>query len=451
MTYDLGIEFGIVVGPRGSAPMNVYIGDGRVALVTSEQQESIQRVDATGMLVMPGMVDSHVHLMDPGDPGRESFPDGTAAALRSGVTTVIEHRHGRPDRDPADFEAKAQYLTDRSRTDFALAAHVWPGEVDAAIDAWNAGAAYLKVFTCTTHGVPGHTADAVRAVFGRGAGLGAVFLVHAEDETLTAAAERELRAAGRHDGEVIPEWRSLDAELAAVTTVARLARETGATAVIAHASCREAVAAAGRFADTQVKVETCPQYLTLLRREALTQGALRKFTPPARAAGDDDLAEMWSLVAGGNIDVLSSDHAPSTLEQKRSAGIWDVHFGLPGLDTTMGLLLDGAAAGRITYEKLVELYAERPAQLYGLWPQKGSLDVGADADVVIVDPRLEWTVEDRQILSRAGWSPYSGRRLKGRAVRTYVRGLLAMDGGKVLAAPGNGRLLRGAGAARTPA
>ena len=447
MTFDLCIEGGTVVTPAGSTKANVYVNDGRIAAVTGASEPAREHVDASGLLVMPGMVDSHVHLMDPGDAEREDFPSGTAAAARSGVTTVVEHTHARPVRTAADFEAKAAHLADRSRVDFALAAHVWPGEIASALDAWRAGAAYLKVFTCTTHGVPAHGRHQLRALFAAGAAANAVFLVHSEDEALTEEAERKLRASGRDDGGVIPEWRNVEAELTAVALVGLLAREAGAKVVIAHASCPQTVEAAGRMRDDRVKIETCPQYLTLLRREVEELGALRKFTPPARAGGADELDAMWRLVRDGRIDILSSDHAPSTLDQKLTPNLWDAHFGLPGLDTTMGVLLDGAAAGRITYERIVELYSQNPSRMYGLWPRKGSLERGADADVVLVDPAQQWTVSNEQVLSRARWSPYSGRRLTGRAVRTYVRGALAMADGEVVARPGTGRLLRGAGRA----
>ena len=443
MTFDVGIEGGIVVTSRGSRRANVYFSGERIAAVTDAVEEAARHVDAAGLLVMPGMVDSHVHLMDPGDPERESFPTGTAAAARSGVTTVIEHTHGRPVRSAADFEEKAAYLEGRSRVDFALAAHAWPGEAEIAIGAWRAGAAYLKVFTCTTHGVPAHGLEQSRRLLVAAAAAGAVVLVHCEDEEMTATAERRLRESGRRDGGVISEWRSLEAELSAVTLVSRLAGETGAKVVIAHASSPATLDAAADSAT--VSIETCPQYLTLLREEAERLGALRKFTPPARAARPGELDRMWAALRDGGVDLVSSDHAPSTRAQKLGVELWEAHFGLPGLDTTMGILLDAAAQGRITYERLVQVYSEVPATLYGLAPKKGRLEIGSDADLVLVDPALRWTVSDAEVLSRAGWSPYAGRHLTGRAVRTYVRGRLAMSDGEVVAEPGRGTLVRGAG------
>jgi dihydroorotase (multifunctional complex type) len=445
VSFDLGIEGGTVVTSQGSRQANVYFSGERIGAITTGREQAAALVDAGGLLVMPGMIDSHVHLMDPGAPEREDFPSGTAAAARSGVTTVIEHTHGWPVRTRNGFEEKAAHLADRSRIDFALAAHAWPDQVDQALDAWRAGAAFIKVFTCTTHGVPAHGPNQLLQLLRAGAAEGAVFLAHCEDEMLTSAAERRLRASGRDDGGIISEWRNLEAEVTAVNMVGRLACETGATVVIAHASSPGAIAAAGRINGGPVAIETCPQYLTLMQEEAERLGALRKFTPPARATRASELEAMWEAVREGTVDLISSDHAPSTRVDKLSKNIWEAHFGLPGLDTTMGILLDAAAHGRISYERLVQVYSEAPARLYGLAPRKGSLTTGADADVVLIDPRMRWTVADVDVLSRAGWSPYSDRALTGRAVRTYVRGRPVMADGEVVAPPGTGVLLYGAG------
>lgn len=337
--------------------------------------------------------------------------------------------------------------TSRSRVDFGLAAHAWPGELEAVEDAWRAGACFVKAFTCTTHGVPGLDAAALRALLARMARLDGPCLVHCEDESLTDEAERALRDAGRDDPGVVMEWRSRDAE---ATALAVLARATGARVVAAHVS--NAVAAEelarARAAGTRIAVETCPQYLTMLEQEILDHGAFRKFTPPARARSQEDLQRMWRGVADGTVDYIASDHAPSTAAQKRAGSIWDVHFGLPGIDTTFSLMLDAAHDGLVSYERVVEVYSERPAQIYGLHPQKGSLQPGADADVDLVDPDAQWTIEDAGITSKAGWTPYAGRRVRGRVVRTYARGLLGAEEGDVVVEPGHGRFLPGSGAVR---
>jgi dihydroorotase-like cyclic amidohydrolase len=219
--------------------------------------------------------------------------------------------------------------------------------------------------------------------------------------------------------------------------------------VIAHVSGAGALAEVKRARDAGAPLltETCPQYLTLLESEVLEHGAFRKFTPPARAGDAADLDRMWQAVADGGIDYVATDHAPATPAQKRAGSIWDVHFGLPGIDTTLSVLLDGARSGRLSYERVVEVYSQRPAQVYGLYPRKGRIDAGADADLVLVDPEARWEVRDEDIVSRAGWSPLAGRTLVGRAVRSYVRGQPVAVSGDVVAPPGTGRFLPGAGAA----
>ena len=442
---DLAVEGGEVVTPAGRARRNVYVADGRIVAVATERRPARETVDASGLLVVPGMVDAHVHFMDPADTSREDFPTGTAAACRAGVTTVVEHTHAGPVVTAADLAEKRDYLRDRARVDFALGAHAWRDRLDEVAGVWRAGAAFVKAFTCTTHGVPGLDAAHLRALFDRAAACGAVCLVHSEDESLTEVAERELRAAGRADPGVVPEWRNRAAELTALAVVSVLARLAGAEVVAAHVSHPRALEEA-----RGLRAETCPQYLTLLESEVLERGAFRKFTPPARAGTDAELDEMWQALAAGRIDYVSSDHAPATAEQKRAGSIWDVHFGLPGIDTTLSVLLDGARRGRIPYERVVEAYAETPARLYGLWPRKGRISPGADGDLVLVDPAAGWQVADGDVVSKAGWSPFAGRTLVGRAVRTYLRGRLAAEDGQVVAEPGSGRFLPGAGAA-TPA
>ncbi|MFZ0215976.1 MAG: dihydroorotase family protein [Candidatus Dormiibacterota bacterium] len=447
--YDLRIESGTVVTGSGSRRANVYVKDGRIAMVGSEWQPARERFDASDLLVMPGMVDAHVHFMDPGSTEREDFPSGSAAAARAGVTSVVEHTHGAPVRTVGDLERKIAHLSSRSRIDFALAAHAWPGQAEEVADLWAAGVSFIKAFTCTTHGIPGHGAEDLQTLFRAVARAQAICLVHGEDEQLTASAEHRLRQSGRTDGGVVAEWRNLNAELVAAARTATLAAGTGARVVVAHASHQRVVQALERVrraGGRNLWIETCPQYLTLLEEEVLTEGPFRKFTPPARASRPEDLGEMWSLVADGRVDYVASDHAPSTRAQKLEGSIWDVHFGLPGIDTTLCILLDAAHQGRLTYEKVVELYSEAPASIYGLSPRKGRLLPGADADVVLVDPEERWSVTDGEILSKARWSPFSGRVLIGRPVRTYLRGAVVMEQGRVAAEPGRGHFLPGPGA-----
>lgn len=447
MTHlELAIRGGTIVTPTGRRRADIGVRDGRIAAIGAVEGAD-REVDATGLLVMPGGVDTHVHLMDPGDPTREDFPTGTAAAAVSGVTTIIEHSHGRPVRSVEQLIEKAEYLAGRSHVDFGLAAHAWPGEAAQVAPLWEAGASFFKVFTCTTHGIPGHDAAMLRTHLEATASAGAVSLIHCEDESLTAAAEQVLRAEGREDGAILLDWRNRDAELVAAAVASLLIRRTRARATVAHVSNPEIASylQAERARGGSIYAEGCPQYFLLRESEVIEKGALRKFTPPARARSKADEEEMWRLLRDGVLTHMSTDHAPSTLEQKRDGSIWDVHFGLPGLDSTFSILLDAAARGSLSYEDITQVYSERPAEIYGLSARKGRIAVGRDADLVLVDPTAQRTLRNESVLSKAGWTPFDGRTVMGVVMQTYLRGRLIAESGK-LACERFGSFLPGAGA-----
>lgn len=447
MTVDLAVTGGTVVSPHGRRRAHVYVDAGTIAAVTLDELPSQRTIDATGLLVLPGMVDTHVHLMDPGPTDREDFPTGTRAAAASGVTTIVEHTHASPVRTVDELAAKIEHLSGRANVDFALAAHTWPDHL-ADLDAlWGAGITFFKIFTCTTHGVPALEGATLHQALTRIAAIGAVCLIHCEDETMTAEAEQRLRSAGRTDGAVLFEWRSCAAEEAAIEMVAELAVRTGVQATIAHVSSPAAAAIIdrARHRGADLGAEACPQYFALREDEVIELGPLRKFTPPARARSDEDAAAMWGLVAAGTLTHFSTDHAPSTRAQKLSSDIWDAPFGLPGLDTTLPFLLDAAHRGRIRVEDVVRLYSQAPARRYGLHPRKGHLDPGADADLVLVDEERRWAVADRDVISKAGWSPYAGRVFVGGAVATILRGEVVASEG-VTVDGRTGRFLPGPGA-----
>lgn len=448
---DLAIEGGTVVSPAGRRLANVLVKDGRIVHVGSDRASAAATVDASGLMVLPGAVDTHVHLMDPGAPERENFVTGTSAAAASGVTTILEHTHGHPIRTVEDLVAKREHLKDRSLVDYGLAAHAWPDSQQDIHGLWAAGVAFFKLFTCTTHGVPGHNAAQAYRHLCAAAMSGAPTLMHCEDESMTEDAEATLRAAGRLDGGIVPEWRNREAELVAVGLASLLVRLTGARTTIAHVSNPDAVSliARERALGAPLAAEACPQYFLLREDEVHEFGALRKFTPPARARTDHDEALMWSLLRDGSLSHISTDHAPATLDQKRAGDIWSVHFGLPGLDSTMSLLLDAVARGEISFEDLVRVYSQSPAHRYGLFPRKGQLAPGADADILLVDPHRRRTLRDEDVLSKAGWTPYAGREITGVVVRTYLRGQLIAEEGKPLDNRA-GRFLPGHGAQGAP-
>ncbi|WP_420638655.1 dihydroorotase [Candidatus Poriferisocius sp.] len=443
MTFDLVVRGGTVVTAGGRKRADVYVRNGLVAAVLEPGQAEAADVvvEADGRYVLPGMVDTHVHLMEPGDPTREDFPTGTRAAVRQGVTTIVEHTHSWPLTNTGRFEEKWHHIRGRSFVDYAFAAHVFPDHVGNIRRLWEAGVVFFKIFTCATHGIPAVTPEILLEVFQELSGLGAPCLVHCEDDLMTARNERRLKAEGRVDPGIVPEWRSREAELVAVGSAALLAKVTGARATVAHASSADVVdlIQRERAAGSPIAAETCPQYLYLFESEIHQHGPFRKFTPPARIRSAEEQDRMWTAFNNGWVNHLSTDHAPSTVAQKMEGSIWECHFGLPGLDTTMPLMIDAALSGRTSLERLVEAYAERPAERYGL-RGKGRIAVGFDADLVVVDPSAKWQIHNDHVVSRAGWTPYAGRDVRGRVEEVLLRGRVVEDG-----APTRGRFIPGPG------
>ena len=442
MKFDCEIANATLLEPKGRYRGTIAISGERVVGILEEPSGNAARtIDAEGLVALPGMVDQHVHFMDPGDNAREDFIRGSSAAAVGGVTTVVEHTHSNPVLTAEDLREKREYLKDRSVIDFGLMAHVFPDTIKHVPDLWEDGVAIFKAFTCTTHGVPGLLPDDLLRLFRSLFEAGARGLVHCEDEFITEDNEERLHAALRKDYGVIPEWRSTEAELVAVNTVALLARLTGANITVAHASQPDVIDLVRRERElgATLSIESCPQYFYINSDEVREYGPTRKFTPPARDAPAGEL--MWKRLARGQIDLISTDHAPSTLDQKFASDIWGCPFGLPGVETTLTMLLDAVAEGKLTLQRLVQTYSEAPARLLGLYPRKGALRIGSDADVVLVDTEQEHVLSNDNIVSKAGWTPFDGRRVKGRAVMTMLRGQVVAENGKVTAEPGGGRFV----------
>jgi dihydroorotase len=442
--FDLTVKGGLLVLPDGPRVADLGITGERIVAV-GDLPASDRVLDAGDLIVFPGMVDTHVHLMDPGPTEREDFPTGTAAASARGVTTIVEHTHAWPVRSPADLAEKTRRLEGRSNVDYALAAHLWPEDVAEMAELWRAGVAFFKVFTCTTHGVPAVEGDDLLRALEMIAAFGGIALVHCEDEALTRLAEANLKDQGRADPALLVEWRAREAELAAIAGLTALAAMSGARVTVAHVSTPvgAGIISDARDRGADVAAEACPQYFALDEEDVEALGALRKFTPPARLRSDQERASMWATVRSGGFSHFATDHAPSTLAQKAEGDIWSAPFGLPGIDTTLPFLVDAALTGQVDLETVANLYSLAPARRYGL-RGKGSLQPGSDADFVLVDPKGRWEVRDEDILSKAGWSPYSGRVFQGSVVSTYLRGVEIASSGT----PGHartGRFLPGAG------
>jgi allantoinase len=441
--YDLQIVNAKIVTQQGQIDGCITINDGKIAAISSSPLGNAkQTVDASRLMVLPGFIDQHVHFMDPGENDREDYIHGTTAAAMAGVTTVIEHTHSHPIRTVEDFVNKKNYVEQKAVVDFGFAAHVWPGQYEQLEKLWQEGITYFKMFTCTTHGVPGQNNADLYGAFSKIASFGGKALIHCEDEAMTGENEKILKKSNRNDGHVIQEWRSIAAEAVSVANVCFIAKETGAQVTIAHLSHPNAVhlIRKAKASGAKLLAEICPQYLFLEENGLAERGPFGKFTPPSRSA--QQTQDLLELVRNGELDILASDHAPSTKQQKTAGTIWTTPFGLPGIDTTSAVMLTAVNKNKLTLERFVQIYSENPAKALGLYPKKGSIRVGADADLVLVDMQNRWTIADDSLFSKAKWSPFSGFECIGKPVMTLLRGQIIMSEGKLLGKPGDGKYVK---------
>jgi allantoinase len=446
VTHDTIIEGGTVVRADESFDATVAIDDGRVsALLDPGRDADADRVvDATGRHVLPGGVDPHVHMMDPGDTDREDFPTGTGAAAAGGITTVGEHHRTDPTVLSADvLTDKRDYLRDRARVDFGLLAGGHPDNVDEIEALERVGTLAYKSFTCEVHGVPALQSADMLDLYREIARVGGLSMVHPEDELILNRNEERLRETGRTDGSVIPEWRSKEAEQVAVSTTLQIAKQTGVRFWFAHLSHPELVDQVNRYKEQGVEVyaETCPQYFYLTRADVEEDAPYTMFTPPAREPADRD--ELWERLANGEIDMVNADHAPSTREQKAQGeeNVFDAPFGIPGVETVLPLLLNGVAEGRVSIERVAAVFATNPAEILDLHPRKGDIRPGSDADLVVVDLDREYTIRDEDVVAKCGWTPFDGMSVTGAVERTFVRGTPVYEDGRVTGDPGYGEFV----------
>jgi len=455
MTYDLAVVGGTIVTATESFAGTLAVADGEIAGLPSpdEEVEADRVVDATDQHVIPGGVDPHVHMMDPGDTHREDFPTGTAAAAAGGITTIGEHHRTDPTvLTDSILRDKRDYLTDRARIDFGLLAGGHPDNIDEIAAMEEEGTLAYKSFTCDVHGVPALQSADMHALYTEIERVGGISMVHPEDELMVNANEEQLKAEGRTDASLVPDWRTKEAEQVAVSTTLQIGKQTGVSLWFAHLSHPELVDQVNHAKQQGVDVyaETCPHYFYLTREDVEGDAPYTTFTPPARTEADRN--ELWHRLAAGEIDMVNADHAPTTREEKeaRADDAFHLTFGIPGVETVLPLLLNGVADDRVSLERVVEVFATNPAKITGLYPRKGSLQVGTDADFAIVDLTAEYTLSNDDVVTKCGWTPFDGMTITGKPTATYVRGNPIVVDGEIVGETGYGEFVPRTGAGGTP-
>lgn len=445
MKADIAIINGFLVDSRSIYPGILYIREGKVAGITQSLEDRPPEViDAHGLYILPGAIDGHVHMMDPGYTNREDFTTGTRAAARGGVTTVIDHHRTVPQVFGAkELIEKRNYLEKRAVVDFGLLGGLSLTNLGNLKGLWDAGALGFKGFTCELHEADALLSGNVLEILDEIRRFNGIALFHCEDDSLLKKKEEQLRKQGRKDPLLVSEWRSPEAEELAVRTVLYAARRTGARVAIAHTSLPSLVLeqAAARAQGISVYTETCAQYLYLTEEDLKAKGPFAKFTPPPRKK--EEMEKMRWCAAHGLIDMVNSDHCPYPYADKEAGmnDIWLAPFGIPGVETATLILLDLVSRGLLTLQQIAYLRSERPAMIYGLTGQKGEIRVGCDADLILVDLKRKVVFDNSGVVSKCGWTPYHGKEVTGDVVLTIVRGKVVMEAGRVIGEPAWGRFV----------
>ena len=449
------IRGGTVVDVDGERSANVRIGsDGRVAAVGDDLivEAGEQIVDATGCLVIPGGVDAHTHLHLPVGSVRVSddFDTGTRAAAIGGTTTIIDYVTAYRGDDPMAALRTWRSWAEPSVIDYGLHMTFTEPVAESAIAGCvGAGVTSIKLYMAYPELLQVDD-DTIRSILRASKKHGALVTLHAENGGAIEALRRAALAAGRTG--VLEHARTRPAELEAAATerVAAMVEETGAPAYVVHLSSAPALASVrvAQERGIELYVETCPQYLHLdASALAASDGEHFVCTPPLRDPWHHD--ELWHGLAQGWIHTVATDHCPFLMHD-RSAGMrggdhfadfTEIPGGLPGIETRLALIYSGVLAGHITTSDWVRLCAEAPAKLFGLWPQKGSLRIGADGDVVVWDPHRRQSLDADALHMNVDHSPYEGRVARGWPRVVLSRGRVVALDGAFVGEPSSGRYL----------
>lgn len=436
---DLRIEHAVVVTPEGLRTEAVNVRDGSV-VGFGGQEKARETVDAAGRVLLPGLVDLHVHFSEPGRDW-EGWDTGTRSAAAGGVTTVVDMPLNAVPAtvDAGALRLKLEAAQGNAHVDYAL----WGGLVRdnraEVPDLLAGGVIGLKAFMYDTTDptFPPAPDGILYTGMAQLAAAGRPLSVHAENSDLIHTLMADLRGAGRADAQAWLDAHPPVSEVEAVARALRFAAATGCPLHLVHISLPESVRliAEAKRAGVRVTCEVCAHHLALTGDDFRRLGPVAKCAPPLREA--PEVEGLWELLLAGEIDTVASDHSPCT-EAMKEGDIWSTWGGINALQLTLPLMLTLARQRGLGLEQLAELCCTRPAEIAGL-TRKGRIAPGLDADFVLVDPEAVWTLRRGDLLTRHPWSPFLGQTFQGRVEQVWLRGQSIFGAGGLQ--PGHGRWL----------
>ncbi|WP_096700364.1 dihydroorotase [Magnetospirillum sp. 15-1] len=426
-TFDLILRNGTAVTPNGTLRTNIAVSDGRIRAIGDLLGASAaEEVDVRGLTVLPGVIDTQVHFREPGLEHKEDLESGTRAAAQGGVVAIFEMPNTKPSTTTADaIRDKLARARGRAWVDHAFFIGAASDNIPHLAE-WERipGCAGIKVFMGSS---TGNLLVADDETLGRVLAEGfRRIAVHCEDEGRLIE-RKHVAEEGAHP-RVHHQWRDVETALMASTRLINLAEKAGRRVHVLHVTTAEEMEFLAGHKDIAT-VETTPQHLTLAAPECYERlGTYAQMNPPIRGARHRDA--LWKAIADGTVDVLGSDHAPHTREEKDKPYPASPS-GMTGVQTLVPLMLDHVKQGRLSLERLVDLTSAGPARIYNI-TGKGRIAVGYDADFTIVDMKAERIITNDWIESRCGWTPFDGQKVTGWPVATIVRGQTVMRDGQLL-------------------
>jgi allantoinase len=444
--YDLILRSGTLVTADGPQEADLAVTDGRIADISPELEGvAREEVDASGLHVFPGIIDAHAHFNEPGRTHWEGFATGTRALAAGGMTAYVEmplNAHP-PTCDAECFDLKVAAAKASSFVDFALWGGLVPGNVVHLDELAERGVVGFKAFMSNSGIEDFKAADDLTLFEGmqRAAELGLPVLVHAENDQITSWLARRAVAEGRTTMRDYLDSRPVVAELEAIGRAILFAEETGCSLHVVHVSTGKGVAlvATARARGVDVTCETCAHYLVLTQEDAEELGAAAKCAPPLRSR--QHLEALWGQIVEGNVQFVTSDHSPAPPEMKVGDDYFKIWGGIMGCQSLLNVMLDEGHRERgLPLQRVAALLSGNVAERFG-FPEKRHLEVGADADLALVDLDSSFTLRAEDLFYRHKMSPYVGRTFRGNVARTVVRGTTVFRDGVVVSEP-VGRLLR---------